>query len=434
MTTAQENNELLNMMLDKRFFSTWKKYFNQESTIPTQSYDLISNTCLELFITPTCNQNCEYCYLVKNPGLYPKEINNQEQIKENLLKVLQWIEFNRFCIPKIDLFSGEIWHTKFGLEILDIDKEQTQKIQHYINLFSSIGISLTFSASIDGKIIEDQSRPFNDGSKKDDEFYENLFIFAKRNSFGFHPMISAQNVKYWIDNYKWWESMCDKYTLNSITDIMMLEVRSKDWDEEAIQDYKKFIEFLFKKNFNILNNNPKDYFLYLIGSEEFANYGNYMPYLLVTSRNTPTCGIIDNLTIRLGDLAIAPCHRTSYTKYLYGKFIEEDGKLSQIEAINPYMAMRILYMNNISGCLFCDTCNFNSVCLRGCFGNQIEENNDPFMPIEECCIFFKEKYKFLLELYKKYGLLDVAQKISKDTPHYDRIEIILSLAKKEGIL
>jgi len=40
------------------------------------------------------------------------------------------------------------------------------------------------------------------------------------------------------------------------------------------------------------------------------------------------------ICVRLGDLAICPCHRTSYDKYLLGKFEVKDNQIIGIKANN----------------------------------------------------------------------------------------------------
>jgi sulfatase maturation enzyme AslB (radical SAM superfamily) len=85
-----------------------------------------------------------------------------------------------------------------------MDKSALAKIQRYIDKFKNIDIILQFSISVDGAIMEHYSRPLNNGKEKTEEFYENLFIFAKHNNFAFHPMVSSYNVKHWIENYQWW--------------------------------------------------------------------------------------------------------------------------------------------------------------------------------------------------------------------------------------
>jgi hypothetical protein len=47
------------------------------------------------------------------------EYNNKELIFNNLEILLNWIKKNNYYIPQIELYSGEIWHTDFGLDILE---------------------------------------------------------------------------------------------------------------------------------------------------------------------------------------------------------------------------------------------------------------------------------------------------------------------------
>lgn len=93
------------------------------------------------------------------------------------------------------------------------------------------------------------------------------------------------------------------------------------------------------------------------------------------------CTVATDLTVRLGDLAICPCHRTAYDKYLYGYFVVENDKIVDITANNPQMAIKVL-MNNINLANFgCDQCLYNHYCLKGCCGSQIENTGDPWIPV-----------------------------------------------------
>jgi hypothetical protein len=89
------------------------------------------------------------------------------------------------------------------------------------------------------------------------------------------------------------------------------------------------------------------------------------------AEESPTCSVADHLTIRLGDLAICPCHRTAYNKYLYGKFVVENDKIVDISAINTQMAIRILFANNKIASFGCDNCIFSEYCIKVCFGSQL---------------------------------------------------------------
>ena len=71
ITFEQEQNELVKFILNERFFKPWENW-------DTTDYNSLSNeSCLEIFITSSCNQKCKYCYLYNNPSLYPSEINNK---------------------------------------------------------------------------------------------------------------------------------------------------------------------------------------------------------------------------------------------------------------------------------------------------------------------------------------------------------------------
>lgn len=423
----QENDNLLKFILNERFFKPWK------TQIDFNEKNLINETRLELYITSKCNQNCEYCYLTKySDKLYPPEANKEDLILNNLKLILNWIMENDFRIPTIDLYTGEIWHSNFGLQILDIlleavrnglstkfftipsncsflrNTRQRNLIQRYINLFNKEGVRLNFSVSVDGKIVEDESRPtVNKNDVKDDEFYEQMFLFAKHNNFYFHPMVSSSNIYKWKENYLWWKENLEKYDF-PLGAIMMLEVRNADWTEETIQLYNEFMDFLledFLKKYSYIdlaNMVIKEYAC----QPEQDDYFGYVPFFLGEAEESPTCSVADHLTIRLGDLAICPCHRTAYNKYLYGKFVVENNKIVDISAINTQMAIRILFANNKTASFGCDNCIFSEYCIKGCFGSQLENTKDPFIPIQSVCNFFQKKYSHLVLKYEELGVFD----------------------------
>lgn len=222
----KEENDFLKDILSLRFFEVWK---NPNLAKDKNFEELRIESRLELYITSTCNQHCEYCYLWKYPELYPSEINQEKQILKNLGILLDWMTENNFFIPEIDLFTGEIWHSSFGLEILDLiykkiqngfrcgsfiipsncsflnDKRAWGEIQRRIDKYQKLGCPLCFSISVDGAVVEKKARPKNNGFENLDKFYDDMFIFAKHNNFMFHPMIAACDIENWIENYHWWE-------------------------------------------------------------------------------------------------------------------------------------------------------------------------------------------------------------------------------------
>ena len=421
-----ENDLLLNNLIEMRFLNEWKKDFKNKDKYKTCD--------LELYITPKCNLKCSYCYLNKyGSQLYPYDITDENMIIKNLEIILDWIIKNNYYIDCIELFSGEIWHTEFGLNILlkiydYIDKYkfvnsigipsnmcfllddcQTDKIQNIINMFSNKDVRLFFSASIDGMIVEDNTRPFKyDYSVRDEEFYNKLFEFSIKNNFGFHPMVSAHSIEKWINNYKWW---AEKYKENNldITKLMMLEVRNNDWTPDKIQEYLKFLDFVIDFTFNECYNKDKYKMVrHIFSLDHKSEYNN----LALRKRNPGfTCKIQDDLYVRLGDLAIVPCHRTSYDKFIYGKFVVKNNEIIGIEANNVELAIKILSSDPNYSQFKCGYCKINQLCSNGCLGSQYENSMELFYPCDTVCNLQIEKIKFLTKKYDDMGLFEYARNI-----------------------
>lgn len=442
----KEESEFLKDILSLRFFEIWK---NPNLAQDENFEDLRQESRLELYITSTCNQHCEYCYLWKYPEIYPSEINKSEQILKNLGILLDWMIENEFFIPEIDLFTGEIWHSSFGLQILDLiyekiqagfrcgsfivpsncsflnDKRAWGEIQRRINKFKDIGCPLVFSISVDGAVVEKKARPKNNGFENLDKFYDNMFIFAKHNNFKFHPMVAACDIEDWIENYHWWEQMCQKYDIS--TDwLMMLEVRNADWTQDKIQAYNNFMDYLIDKEVKKYGSSQKFFEeFYSCASAETRPDLSYVPYLFSDAESVAGCTVGNTLTVRLGDLAICPCHRTAYHKLIYGKFKVENDKIVDIIGNNPAVATRILLANNLNASLKCDTCRYKGFCLQGCFGSQIEATGDPFMPIPSVCEFFSGKIDHLVQKYISMGFLDYLLSIKPGNDFYPRAQVLL---------
>lgn len=444
----KEQDELLKVVLNERFFYPWQDDGEGETS-------LRNDANLEIYITNACNQKCEYCYLTKYEGLYPSDQRSPAHLLKNLQILYDFILEHNYHIPKVEFFSGEIWHTQFGLDVLDLtekyiekgmrvdwfliasncsfifDKVQTQRIQHYINRFRELGSDLCFSASVDGKVIEQMERPSNNGAIRTDEYYEDLFAFCKHNGYGFHPMVASQSVKYWIENHKWWEEQFKKWDMD-IFNLMMLEVRNADWTDESIKAYCDFMDYLIDKYLNDRCHGDKILFancLAHIRNQQGIELGGYVPWAFPETDTFAGCTVATDLTVRVGDLAICPCHRTAYNKYLYGKFVVENDKIVDIEANNPQMAIKIL-MTNFETCINgCDKCEFNQYCLKGCYGSQLETMGDPFIPIPNVCKFFKAKNGHLLQKYKEMGIIDYLKTVTPYEYGYDKIKKFLNMVK-----
>lgn len=445
----KEQDQLLKTLLQLRFFNPW-----QLKTTFDDNRSLQNDANLELYVTSACNQNCEYCYLVKYPDIYPPEYTKPELIIKNLRILLDHFIEKNYFIPTIDCFSGEIWHTKLGWDVLEtileyadkglnfggmmiasncyfINKPETfQRMEHYITEFNRRGHSLFISVSVDGAVIDDYDRPRNNKDTYTDDFYDNLFAFVKHHNYGFHPMIAAKNIHLWPENYKWWKAKLKEYNMRVGNKLMMLEVRNNDWDETTIKQYCEFMKMVMDDFIETECDGNKAAFANLVAScryNECSPIEGYIPWMLGEADDFIGCTISNHLTVRLGDLAICPCHRQAYEKYLYGRFVVENDKIVDIKSINPYMAVKILMGNTQSVMHGCDTCEFRKCCLKGCHGSQLETNRDPFMPIESVCIFFKEKYRYILNYYKELGIIDYFRSFSPKEYNYRKVKFLLDL-------
>lgn len=422
--TYQEEQDLL-------FSSTIENiYFKNFFTIEQKNSESIG---LELIVTPECNLNCAYCYLNANKDLlYPKEIRDKNTILNNLILLLNYLEEKKVYIPEIEVYSGEIWHTEFGIKILTVltEKLKVNKICEKIVIPSNMtfvlykdkmaeiekimqdceknNIKILWSASIDGKIIEDKFRPFNNLKPHTDKFYDEIFKFKQRHpTMGFHPMVSSKSCKYWIDNYNWFHEQFIKYYNDDELEPMMLEVRNPDWTDEDIEYYKQFVDFLIdnqKKKSTSLQDFSQRMFRYGKYTREHGCV-SYVPYILSTYSFEIPCSIQTYLQVRLGDLALPLCHRLSYDNLIAGNFVVENNKITGIKSNRPETFIYIKTMNPIYNHLKCDRCRYKNLCMKGCLGAQYESFSQLNLPCENICHFLQEKIDFLVDRYNKEKLI-----------------------------
>lgn len=450
----KEQTDLVKFILNERFFKPWSLHQTFEIDDNLFDYSLIGESALEIYLTAKCNQKCEYCYLHRFPGLYPAEYDKQEIVLHNLQLLFDYIIENDFYIPSIEYFTGEIWHSEYGLKVLEMtlqavknglrtdsftipsncsfvaDEIQLGKIQRYIDALSRQGVRLVFSISVDGAPVEDFARPLNNGWVKTEEFYDRLFLFAQHNTYYFHPMVAACDIEKWIENFQWWENKCIEYDMDPDVCIMMLEVRNNDWTQEKIESYCKLLDYFIDRQWKNNDYNIERFCKELFNYQGGGLHG-YVPYAPARSDTFPGCTVANSLTVRAGDLAICPCHRTAYNKFLYGRFVVENDKICDIEGYNPQMAMRILMSNFNLTNFGCDTCIYSKYCLKGCLGSQYETTGDPFMPMECVCKFFKAKLKFLANKYNELGVYDwVRENARPEEEWYLRIQEWLQFAEE----
>ena len=119
-TYIKENNDLLKFMLNERYFKPWSDPSIRERESYERRNSLLDEANLEIYITSTCNQNCEYCYLQKNKtGLYPQEYDKPELIlsfKSIKVNAVDWLTFNFYFYFALQVMY---YHTYLLVQQLD---------------------------------------------------------------------------------------------------------------------------------------------------------------------------------------------------------------------------------------------------------------------------------------------------------------------------
>ena len=285
------------------------------------------------------------------------------------------------------------------------DDKMTAQVEGFMDKLQELNIRFDLSVSIDGKYCE------YGRTECDDEYYEKLKNFMVARDIRFHPMVSADNVKYWIDNYVWFRQT---FPDQIAKEIMTLEVRNSDWTEESIQDLIRFCDFLIDYKFDEFNHNKEEFLKYILGIYDINRGDAGIPYNVIELNNTGVCSNVDaiscslnnSLSIRVGDLSVAPCHRLFYPELAIGKFeTDENHKIVDFNVENP--GLLITKCNMKRSCLpHCERCKFNDVCVGFCCGASYEEYKNMLIPQLEVCKMYQTKITFLIFKYYSMGLFD----------------------------
>lgn len=422
-----QDNKLAKLMLERIYYKSFQKGEKE----------------IELFLTGQCSAHCEYCYLNKHSKeLYPLEYHNIELILKNLDTTLKWYKNNKFKAT-FSIFSAEwlnqndlrdqvfnIFYDNFKTEqyykpqsiVIPTnmqfihDDNMILKIQEWIDKFNNIGIQIKVSGSIDGKYCDDFRTPV------DDTFYEKCFKFLEKNDFHCHPMVSSHNCENWIQNYEWWRTVAPEKIGKG---LMMLEVRDQSWDDTNIESLLKFLNYQIDYQFNNdFNQDKKEFLKYIFRKKNkylnlFPSYCNlalHSTFDLFDNTDTTHCSVNHtNLVIRLGDMAILPCHRQGYKELILGHYIIENNEIIDFEIKN--IELFIAYNHLKKSCYpHCECCKFIGLCPGFCLGNSYEEYKNPFIPVKEVCKMYKSKYRFLIWKYYNLGLFENLEDLKELIP------------------
>jgi len=218
---------------------------------------------------------------------------------------------NNWNPGRFDFFSGEIWDTDLGYNVLSITEEAIERgfhprlivipsnfsfilneeaknrVEKFMEKCRQFNIKPCWSCSNDGLLLDLETRPFNSdelNAKKDTEdYYKKLFEFCKKWNLGFHPMVAAHGIEKWSENFLWWMSELKKYKFERNSSIMFLEVRNDDWTDDKIYHYLKYLNTSINYlNDECINLNTLSFEDYVRKTNKNIKY-NYTPVILEKS-------------------------------------------------------------------------------------------------------------------------------------------------------
>lgn len=408
----KENDQIVKNFLDRTFFAAWKPENKRK-----EKYHNYGR--LEVQINAACDLKCKYCYYAKyKKDLYPADISKHSLVLKNLDMLLTWLKENELY-PQLEIFSGEPFFQNIGFQVLEKlidwqDKNECRapivvptnysfifdedKIERLEKLFDKSKERIFLSCSVDGKYC-DENRPFVDGKIRDDKYYDRMFKFSKKHSFGFHPMIYSEKIENWKDNWLWFQENFKKYDIN-FDQIYLLEVRNAEWNTKQIREYYKFLRFLMRWTWEHVEGRvaPSMFPQFVFDGKLFNTFN-----IFSTISRGLGCSMQSAMQLRLGDLTTSVCHRASYKAHNLWRFTEDGEKITGIEALNYNLAIAAAAFD-VKNSPFCNYCSIRDLCTGQCLGSMYETNGDPFMPIPTVCALEHAKVAAILDELKELNL------------------------------
>lgn len=411
----KENSELLTYFLENTFFKAW-----QEPHDP--KWGNYKN--LELMVHNKCNLKCKYCYMQKFGDQYfPAGTQSLSKILDNTDVMIDWLYENNYE-PCVEIFAGDSLTDptcrKMTHKFLDAalagrracssilfptnmawvaSDKRTKDVYALLEKAEYAGVGMHISASVDGKYME-ENRPYKSArGGYTDEFYDKMFTFMARTGSGAHPMVYSNNIEKWIDNFSWWQTKYAEYGI-PWQNLYLLEVRNAEWTLEQTKHYMEFIKFLVRWLYLKYDRDPERTVDALLSEHRGFNI-LMIPFGRI-GRGMP-CSIQSCLCVRMGDLVITPCHRTSYKHMESGQFMVEDNKITGIEAKNIELFFSIQAADN-EMFPYCERCSINGMCKGGCLGAQFETTGNLFAPIPTVCRLAHGKVIAIKEVMQELGM------------------------------
>jgi len=226
-------------------------------------------------------------------------------------------------------------------------------------------------------------------------------------------MVSTIFVEHYKDVYPWWVQNVIKYDHRNSNGVyntpMCLEVRNDGWTDELLEKYSQMLEFIIEYDLEHYHGGDiKELTRRLFDFQGRSGYvvSNEICRSPLTNARI-SCAIQSSPVVRLGDLALIPCHRTGYPEYEYGNFIVEDNKIVGISAKNWQLALKIYSCNPNISQPKCSGCDLKYFCMRGCIGSQYESTGELFAPIESVCNLMHTKFATLYKIFTKYNMYNI---------------------------
>jgi radical SAM protein with 4Fe4S-binding SPASM domain len=370
MTNEEIDKGLIDQYLKNSVYGPW---LNKTDTFSFK---------LEFIVSPECDQRCKYCYMCSNVK-QPFPITDPKVIERNAVKSLDWVRQNNFRPSELVMFGGEVFSTELGFKVFELvaknkdlfrnpmslptngsfifDEEKKRRVKKLLE-----GRTARVSFSVDGPFME-ENRPLLSG-KRDNKYYEDLFQFAKETDAGFHPMIYSEGVEHWKDNFLWFMEMFKKYDI-PLQKLYLLEVRNWNWNLEQTGHYAEFLIFLLdwcKENIKA-------------PLKDRLNVFNIFSNFFHTGRGWK-CSFNMTHHLRLGDMAIVPCHRLMNDKFV--SYWYNDDFSVKPGNVDFYILSKTMKAKNQP---LCEACVLRHICIYGCMGSQFETTGDPFSPIPTVC-------------------------------------------------